>query len=77
MSTALTRSTASFPSLRGRPTSRPAADGGRVQTLRRAMERRRHAASKRAHDREQVTDAYLDRQGTVELADSLIAFAQR
>ena len=77
MSTTLTRSTTSFPSFPSRRAPRPGVDGARVTGWRRAIERRRYAAAKAAHDREQVTDAYVDRHGTVELADSLVAFGQR
>jgi hypothetical protein len=50
----------------------------RAAALRRRVQRRRFLAAQRAYERRDLTDAYIDRHGRMQLdASTLVAFAQR
>jgi hypothetical protein len=67
-------STSSF----GSSPARPAAGQSRVARALRRIQRRRYLAARRAHERQDLTDGYIDRHGQVQNdASALVAFAQR
>jgi hypothetical protein len=47
-------------------TSSPAERRGWFATVRHELQRRRHLRAQRAHERQELTDAYIDRHGTAE-----------
>jgi hypothetical protein len=75
MSVTTAHSTQSLSSSR---TVRPKNGRNRAAALRRRMQRRRFLAARRASERQDRTDTYIDRHGRMQLdASTLVAFAQR
>lgn len=58
--------------------TRAGAHRKRVAALREEMRSRRFLAAQRAHEREDLTDAYIDRHGKAQLdVSALLGYAQR
>lgn len=65
-------------SLSSSRTVRPRNGRNLAASFRRRVQRRRFLAARRAHEQQDLTDAYIDRHGRMQLdASTLVAFAQR